>query len=102
MKKEMKKEIKSENSLDKNTCETVMQDLSACIDNWDQQDLDTSAAVRTLLKFTTDMAFNFTDNTNEAIELIATVVNEWFDIHPFEDLEMALRLDESDEKKVIH
>ena len=104
----MKKETNSVNSLnkldklDKRTCETVMQDLSSCIDIWDQQNLDTTAAVLTVLKFTIDMTFRFTDNTYEAMELISTVINEKFDIHSMEDIEMIIRLHESTEKKVIH
>ena len=43
-------------SLDKKTCDTVMQDLSMCIDDWDRQDLDTATAVMTVLKFTIDMS----------------------------------------------
>jgi len=98
----MKKEINSADSLDKKTRDTVMQDLSVCIDDWDRQNLDTTTAVLTLLKFTIDMAFKFTDNTYEAMELISTVINERFDIHSIEDLEMIFRLHESVEKKVIH
>jgi len=98
----MKKEINSADSLDKKTRDTVMQDLSVCIDDWDRQNLDTTTAVLTLLKFTIDMAFKFTDNTYEAMELISTVINERFDIHSIDDLEMILRLHESTEKKVIH
>jgi len=98
----MKKEINSADSLDKKTCDTVMQDLSICIDDWDRQNLDTATAVLTVLKFTIDMAFKFTDNTYEAMELISTVINERFDIHSIDDLEMIFRLHESTEKKVIH
>jgi hypothetical protein len=43
----MKEKTNSLESLDKRTCDTVMQDLSVCIDDWDKQKLDTEAAVLT-------------------------------------------------------
>ena len=41
----MKEKNKHSDSLDKRTCDTVMQDLAICIDDWSRQDLDTRAAV---------------------------------------------------------
>jgi hypothetical protein len=98
----MKKAKNSANFLDKKTCDTVMQDLSTCIDDWDRQDLDTTAAVLTVLKFTIDMVFKFTDDSYEAMELISTVINENLDINSIEDLEFLLRSPRISEKKVIH
>ena len=89
-------------SLDKKTSDTVMQDLSMCIDDWDRQDLDTATAVMTVLKFTIDMSFNFTEDSYEAMELISTVINEKLDINSVEDLEFLLRSPRSTEKKVVH
>ena len=89
-------------SLDKKTSDTVMQDLSMCIDDWDRQDLDTLTAVMTVLKFTIDMSFNLTEDSYEAMELISTVINEKLDINPVEDLEFLLRSPRGTEKKVVH
>ena len=89
-------------SLDKKTSDTVMQDLSVCIDDWDRQNLDTLTAVMAILKFTIDMSFNFTGDTYEAMELISTVINEKLDINSVDDLEFLLRSPRSTEKKVVH
>jgi len=89
-------------SLDKRTSDTVMQDLSMCIDDWDRQNLDTLTAVMAILKFTVDMSFNFTEDSYEAMELISTVIKEKLDINSADDLEFLLRSPRSTEKKVVH
>ena len=89
-------------SLDKRTSDTVMQDLSMCIDDWDRQNLDTLTAVMAILKFTVDMSFNFTEDSYEAMELISTVIKEKLDIDSADDLEFLLRSPRSTEKKVVH
>jgi hypothetical protein len=87
----MKEKTNSLESLDKRTCDTVMQDLSVCIDDWDKQKLDTEAAVLTLLKFTIDMAFS-------------KVVNDNLEIEPYDmkDLELFFMGPGIAEKKIIH
>jgi len=89
-------------SLDKRTSDTVMQDLSMCIDDWDRQNLDTLTAVMAIVKFTVDMSFNFTEDSYEAMELISTVIKEKLDINSADDLEFLLRSPTSTEKKVVH
>jgi len=89
-------------SLDKRTSDTVMQDLSMCIDDWDRQNLDTLTAVMAIVKFTVDMSFNFTEDSYEAMELISTVIKEKLDINSADDLEFLLRSPRSTEKKVVH
>ena len=89
-------------SLDKRTSDTVMQDLSMCIDDWDRQNLDTLTAVMAIVKFTVDMSFNFTEDSYEAMELISTVIKEKLDIDSADDLEFLLRSPRSTEKKVVH
>ena len=100
----MKEKTNSLESLDKKTCDTVMQDLSVCIDDWDRQKLDTEAAVLTLLKFTIDMAFKFTDSNYDAMELISKVVNDNLEIEPYDmkDLELFFMGPSITEKKIIH
>jgi hypothetical protein len=89
-------------SLDKRTSDTVMQDLSMCIDDWDRQNLDTLTAVMAIVKFTVDMSFNFTEDSYEAMELISTAIKEKLDINSADDLEFLLRSPRSTEKKVVH
>ena len=73
-----------------------------CIDDWDRQNLDTLTAVMTIVKFTVDMSFNFTEDSYEAMELISTVIKEKLDINSADDLEFLLRSPRSTEKKVVH
>ena len=70
----------------------------------DKQKLDTEAAVLTLLKFTIDMAFKFTDSNYDAMELISKVVNDNLEIEPYDmkDLELFFMGPGIAEKKIIH
>ena len=97
----MKKEINSADSLDKRTCDTVMQDLAICIDDWTRQDLDTKAAVLTLLKFTVDISFQFSESPFEAMHLISSVITDNIDQYESDELAFILRQTTS-EKKIIH
>jgi len=97
----MKEKNKPSDSLDKRTCDTVMQDLAICIDDWTRQDLDTRAAVLTLLKFTVDISFQFSESPFEAMHLISSVITENIDKYESDELAFILRQTTS-EKKIIH
>ena len=97
----MKKEINSADSLDKKTCDTVMQDLSICIEEWVSKDLDTKTAVITLLKFTVDISFQFSESPFEAMHLISSVITDNIDQYESDELAFILRQTTS-EKKIIH
>ena len=97
----MKEKNKPSDSLDKRTCDTVMQDLAICIDDWTRQDLDTKAAVLTLLKFTVDISFQFSESPFEAMHLISSVITENIDKYESDELAFILRQTTS-EKKIIH
>ena len=97
----MKEKNKPSDSLDKRTCDTVMQDLAICIDDWTRQDLDTRAAVLTLLKFTVDISFQFSESPFEAMHLISSVITENIDKYESDELAFILRQTTS-EKNIIH
>lgn len=97
----MKEKDKNLESLDKKTCDTVMQDLSICIEEWVSKDLDTKAAVITLLKFTVDISFEYSETQLAAIQLIYSAINEHFFENDSDDIEIVLRQIKS-EKKIIH
>ncbi len=97
----MKEKNKHSDSLDKKTCDTVMQDLAICIDDWSRQDLDTKAAVLTLLKFTIDISFQFSESPFEAMHLISSVITDNIDQYESDELAIILRQTTS-EKKIIH
>ena len=97
----MKKEINSADSLDKKTCDTVMQDLSICIDDWNRQDLDTRAAVVTLVRFSVELAFKFSHTPSDAMQLLSTIVMDNLDTYEKEEL-IQLLTQPSDQKATIH
>ena len=97
----MKEKNKPSDSLDKRTCDTVMQDLAICIDDWTRQDLDTKAAVLTLLKFTVDISFQFSESPFEAMHLISSVITDNIEQYESDELAIILRQTTS-EKKIIH
>ena len=88
-------------SLDEKTCDQVMQDLHMCIEDWSRQDLDTKAAVLTLLKFTVDISFQFSESPFEAMHLISSVITDNIDQYESDELAFILRQTTS-EKKIIH
>jgi len=95
------KEKKKLTDLDKKTCDTVMQDLSICIEEWVSKDLDTKTAVITLLKFTVDISFQFSESPFEAMHLISSVITDNIDQYESDELAFILRQTTS-EKKIIH
>ena len=88
-------------SLDKKTCEQVMHDLQACIDDWQNQRLDTKATVITLAKFCVDISFKFSHTPYDAMQLLSTIVMDSLESHDHEEL-VQLLTQPSNQKKVIH
>jgi len=82
--------------LDKNTCETVRDDVQTCIDGWATQDLDTRSAIITLTKFAIDLTFEFSYTQTEALQLILGMVHDHMEIPGYESNK------EEDPKQIIH
>jgi len=79
--------MEEEDFLNKETCDIVMQDLSVCIQNWSNKDLDSEAVIMTLLRFSTDTVFKFSHSSSDALELIAKIIFEKIDESNIRDLE---------------
>lgn len=97
----MKDKENSLNFLDKTTCETVMEDMQYCIDDWSRRDLDTRAAVVTLTRFAVDLAFKYSHTPHDAMQLLTTVVYD--NLESFESDELARLLSHSNvQKTTVH
>mgnify|MGYP003632965789 FL=1 len=73
--------------LNKEDCDKVLQDLSVCIEDWSNKDLDPEAVIMTLLRFSTDTVFKFSHSSSDALELIAKIIFEKIDENNIQDLE---------------
>tara|TARA_R110000796_G_scaffold119478_1_gene233642 strand:- start:669 stop:944 length:276 start_codon:yes stop_codon:yes gene_type:complete len=91
--------MKEENSLDEKTCKTVMKDLSGCIDNWSGKDLDPESTIKTLLKFSVDVVFEFSHSSYDAMDLMSEVIFEKLEQN--DDQDMLMNLNES-KNKIVH
>ena len=97
----MKDSDHSAESLDKPTCDKVMEDMQICIDDWSRQDLDTRAAVVTLVRFSVELAFKFSHTPSDAMQLLSTVAMDNLDTYEKEEL-IQLLTQSSDQKAIIH
>ncbi len=73
--------------LNKEDCDKVLQDLSVCIEDWSNKDLDPEAVIMTLLRFSTDTVFKFSHSSSDALELIIKIIFEKIDENNIRDLE---------------
>ena len=87
--------------LDKPTRDKVMEDMQIFIDDWSRQDLDTRAAVVTLVRFSVELAFKFSHTPSDAMQLRSTIVMDNLDNYEKEEL-IQLLTQPSDQKATIH
>ena len=95
----MKKNKMTEDLLDKDTCDRVVEDMEICLDDWSRLDLDTKAAVITLARFAILTAFKFSHNPDDAVKLISSIVYDNFVKDPSNIDEF---LSELEKGKTIH
>ena len=91
--------MKEEDFLDKEACDTVMQDLSVCIESWSKKDLDSGSAIKTLLKFSVDVIFEFSHSSYDAMELMSEVIFEKLEQNNDQDLLINLN---KKKDKIVH
>ena len=70
--------------LDSKTCDTVIDDVQSCVNEWNLKDLDSRSAIITLTRFAVDLTFKFSFTQKEALELILSMVQDHMDILGFE------------------
>tara|TARA_R110000796_G_scaffold125108_1_gene239690 strand:+ start:147 stop:425 length:279 start_codon:yes stop_codon:yes gene_type:complete len=82
--------------LDSKTCDTVLEDVQQCVDDWSLKELDSRSAMITLARFAVNLTFKFSYTQKEALELILSMVHDHMDLPGYEPSK------EEDPKQIIH